>query len=109
MNYKIHVFCPDDAAVIDAIINAAASAGAGVVGSYTHCAFIQRGQGNWFAQQVQSGTQPAGGPAGQMVRVGEVRIEMVCPTERAGLVKEAIKRVHPYDEPMFDFVNLEEV
>lgn len=106
MNYKLYVFCPDDAAVIDAIVNAAANAGAGVIGSYTHCAFIQRGQGNWFAQQ---GTQPAVGSVAQMTRAGEVRIEMTCPVERAKLVKEAIKKVHPYEGPGIDFVKLEEV
>lgn len=109
MNYKIYVFCPDDATTIDMIINAAANAGAGVIGSYTHCAFIQRGQGNWFGQQAQPGVQPAAGSTGQMARVGEVKIEMVCSAEKAGLVREAIKRVHPYDDPMFDLIKLEDV
>lgn len=106
MNYKLYVFCPDDEAVIDAIINAAANAGAGLFGSFTHCAFIQRGQGNWFTQQ---GVQPAAGPTGQMTRAGEVKIEMICPSEKAKLVKEAILRVHPYAEAMIEFVKLEEV
>jgi hypothetical protein len=106
MNYKLYVFCPDDEAVIDAIINAAANAGAGSFGSFTHCAFIQRGQGNWFTQQEN---QPGTGPTGQMTRVGEVRIEIICPAERAKLVKEAILRVHPYAEVMIEFIKLEEV
>lgn len=106
MKYKFFVFAPDDQEIIDKIIHAASEAGAGNVGNYSHCAFIQRGQGNWFSEE---GSNPTIGKVGEMSRVDEVKIEMECPQELAVNVKKAIQKVHPYDEVEVDFVQLVEI
>ena len=106
MYYKFYVFCPDDEIVIADVINAATKAGAGIIGNYTHCAFIQKGRGNWKAGK---GSNPAIGKVGKMTRIDEVKIEMECPAEKAKAVEKAIKEVHPYEEVVIDFVRLEEI
>jgi hypothetical protein len=106
MRFKLFVFCPNDEHVITAVIAAAAAAGAGAIGNYTHCAFITGGQGNWRAEP---GAHPAIGQVGQMTRVAQVKIELRCPAEQAKAIVAAIRRVHPYEEPVIDVVRLEDV
>ncbi len=106
MKYKLFVFAPDDKDVIKNIIHAASQAGAGVIGNYSHCAFIQHGQGNWFSEE---GSHPTIGRVGETTRIDEVKIEMECPKELASSIQEAIRKVHPYEEVEVDFVQLEQV
>ena len=51
MNYKLFVFAPNNDKVIKDIINAAAKSGAGVIGNYTHCAFVATRKGSWWASK----------------------------------------------------------
>ena|SRR3989344_3719248 len=106
MKYKLFVFAPDDKKVIQRIIHTASQAGAGIIGNYSHCAFIQRGQGNWFSE---AGSHPTIGKVGEMTTINEVKIEMECQKELAPTIQEAIRKVHPYQEIVVDFVKLEEV
>lgn len=104
MKLKFFVFAPDEEAVINKIIDAAAQAGAGKLGNYSHCAFIVKGQGNWKSLE---GANPTIGEVGEMSRANEVKIEMECEEEDAEKVAEAIKKVHPYEEVVIDFIRLE--
>jgi hypothetical protein len=88
MKLKFFVFCPDDEQVIKDVIHAAAEAGAGKIGNYSHCAFILRGQGNW---KSEDGSNPTIGKVGEMTRINEVKIEMECPEEKAKAILVAIK------------------
>lgn len=101
--YKLFVFCPDDIQVIETIIVAASKAGAGIIGNYTHCGFITKGEGNW---KSGPGSHPTIGKVGKISREPEVKIEMVCPKHQAPSVSKAIRSVHPYEEPEIDFVEL---
>jgi len=100
---KLFVFSPDNDEVINSIIKAATTEGAGVIGNYSACAFITKGLGNWKSEE---GAHPTIGEVGKMSREPEVRIEMLCPEESASAVKKAIKSVHPYEEPEIDFIEL---
>ena len=104
MPYKLFIYCPDDDAVIDRVIDAAANAGAGIIGNYTHCAFIVRGQGHWKAGDS---THPAVGAPGQMTRAPEAKIEMRCNEENLKATIAAIRSVHPYEEPAIEYLRLE--
>lgn len=106
MKLKIFVYCPGEEKVINNIINAAAEAGAGVIGHYSHNAFIIKGQGNW---KPEVGSDPTIGKVGEITRVNEVKIEMECPAEKAKVVESAIKRVHPYEEVEIEFIKLEDI
>ncbi len=104
--YKLFVFCPDKEEVINSIIDTASKAGAGIVGNYSCCAFITKGTGNWKSEE---GAHPTIGEVGKMSREPEIRIEMICPNEKAVEVKKAIKSIHPYEEPEIDFVELKTI
>lgn len=104
--YKVHIFCPDTPELISKIIDAASHAGAGVMGNYTHTAFISKGIGQWMPHE---GAKPAIGKIGSLSKVPEVEIEMLCEESLASSVKSAIRSVHPYEEPAIEFVELKEV
>jgi len=98
---KVAVFSPGDYA--DRLIDALGEAGAGVIGDYTRCAFSSGGEGTFLGGP---GSKPAVGQAGRVEKADEIRIEMVLPEERMQAVAEAIRLVHPYEEPAFDFFQL---
>lgn len=106
MKYKFFVFAPRDDEIINSVISAASNAGAGNLGNYTNVAFIQEGQGNWKSEK---GSDPHVGMVGEMSREDEVLIQMECSSNDAKSVQEAIKKVHPYEEVVVDFIKLEEV
>lgn len=101
MQYKLVVFAPEDAA--DRIAAALFDAGAGRIGNYSCCSFRCPGTGTFFGEE---GASPAVGQAQRLERVNELRIETVVPIHRAHAVIAAMRRVHPYEEPAFDLVQL---
>lgn len=100
--YKVFVICPKESTY--EIINAMAEAGAGVIGNYTHNAFITTGMGNWFNSE---GTNPTVGVVGKKSREEENKVEMVCPEDKLESVISAIKETHPYETPAIDVYKLE--
>lgn len=105
MKYQLFVFCPDDEKVIDKIIEAASTAGAGVVGNYSHCAFVTRGRSQW---KTEPGAHPHIGEVGKLSKIIGAKIEMPCPDDKRLAVEKAIRNVHPYEEPDIQFIRLEE-
>lgn len=94
---KIVTFVPPEH--VDAIRQALASAGAGVIGAYTQCSFTTAGTGTFFGSE---GTSPATGQPGRLERVEERRIEMVCPRAALALALETLAQFHPYETPAVD-------
>ncbi len=99
--YKLVVFVPKENA--DAVRGALAAAGAGVIGNYTECSYELSGSGTFLGG---SETNPVVGERGRLERVPETRLEMVCPREALPRVAEAVRRVHPYEEPAWDIYPL---
>ncbi len=95
--YKIAVYTPPGA--VEAVFNAAAEAGAGRIGNYSHCSFQMAGTGTFVARQ---GASPAIGQVGRMERVDEVRIEMIVSQREMQGVLAAVLEVHPYEEVAYD-------
>jgi dinuclear metal center YbgI/SA1388 family protein len=101
-NCKIVTFCPQDAA--DRIRDGLAAAGAGTIGEYNRCSFEIPGTGTFHGGER---TEPSVGRAGQLERVEEVRLEMICPRKLlAGAVK-VLSNFHPYEEPPIEVYTLE--
>jgi hypothetical protein len=100
--YKIFVTGPESHT--DIIINAMSEAGAGVVGNYTHCAFITKGVGSNLPQE---GAVPFIGEVGKLFKEPEDKIEMICPKEKLENVIEALKKVHPYETPTIDVIEIQ--
>lgn len=82
---------------IEAILDAIASVGGGVIGNYTHCAFTHPGVGRFKALAAAN---PLFGLKGAINQFDEWRIETFCEREVAKAVIEAIKSAHPYDQPV---------
>jgi dinuclear metal center YbgI/SA1388 family protein len=98
---KLVTFVPT--AQVDALLDALAAAGAGVIGDYDRCAFLSPGIGTF---RPGATANPAIGTTGEVARVEEMRVEMVVPAgHRAGVVR-ALLATHPYEEPAFDLVQL---
>lgn len=104
--YKLHIFCPDNPKIINNIINAASDAGAGILGTYSQCASIVHCTSQWKSEK---GAHPAIGKIGTVSRVEEVKIEMICPEDKAKIVNTAIRKVHPYEEPAIEFIKIEDI
>lgn len=94
---KVVVFAPHQQ--VDALRAKLAAAGAGVIGNYGQCSFNLRGVGTFVGNEA---SHPVVGQAGQLERVEETRLEMVCPSERLRAVAEVIRREHPYEEPAWE-------
>lgn len=96
---KLSVFVP--ATHADAVRDALAAAGAGVLGDYEHCSFTVAGAGRF---RPRPGATPAVGEVGHDEVVPEVRIETVVPRSRRSAVVRALLAAHPYEEPAWDLV-----
>ncbi len=100
--YKIVVFVPESHA--DALREALGKAGAGQIGNYAFCTFTVRGIGRF---KPGEGANPTIGEVGKLEEVAEERIETVCSEEKLKDVLQAIKEVHPYEEPATDVYLIE--
>lgn len=78
-------------------------AGGGKVGNYTFCSFSVRGTGRFLPVD---GAHPAVGEVGKLEAVEEERIESTCTDELVADVVAAIRRVHPYEEPVIDVYSI---
>lgn len=90
------VYIPDTD--VDQVIEAMAEAGAGQIGHYRACAFKLVGEGQF---QPMSGANPTIGRIGELEKVAESRIEMVCQPEQVKLVLSAMLTAHPYEVPAY--------
>ena len=106
MHYKLFIYAPDDNELTATIISAAARSGAGQIGNYSQCAFVHKGWGQWMSGD---GATPYHGTVGEISRMDEVKIEMRCPVDCAGAVRQAIEEVHPFEEVNIEFIRLEEI
>ncbi|HTX67954.1 MAG TPA: Nif3-like dinuclear metal center hexameric protein [Thermoleophilia bacterium] len=99
---KLVGFVPEDDA--DLVRKALFASGAGVIGEYEHCSWSVGGQGTFFGRET---TSPVAGVAGRDEKVGELRLEVVFPRRLRRRVIGAYVAAHPYEEPAFDIVPLE--
>ena len=95
--YKVvtYVLVENASAVREAI----AGAGAGKSKKYSHASFSSRGIGRF---KPLSGAHPAIGKIGKLEEVADEKIEVSCDGKILDAVISAIRRVHPYEEPVID-------
>jgi len=98
---KIVVFVPRSHA--EAVRQAMGDAGAGRIGSYSHCSYSVEGTGRYIPL---AGANPTIGGVGEYEAVEEERIEAVCERKQAKEVLRAIRKVHPYEEVAIDIYPL---
>ena len=87
----------------DAIREVLGKAGAGSLGNYSYCSFSLTGKGR-FRPNVQA--NPHIGAANTFEMVDEEQIEVVCQRTSAKQVIAALRKAHPYEEPIIDIIPL---
>lgn len=90
-------------AALNRILDAISAAGGGILGNYSHCAYISTGQGHF---KPEAAANPHIGTVEQINTVDEVRIETFCSRAVAKAVVQAIRAAHPYEEPVIYIIPL---
>ncbi|MBR5921428.1 MAG: Nif3-like dinuclear metal center hexameric protein [Bacteroidales bacterium] len=99
---KLVVFVPADHA--EMLKSALFAVGCGEQGRYDACAYTTEGQGQF---RPMDGANPFIGVGHRLEHVAEERIEMIYPTGKQRAVVQALYENHPYEEPAFDLLPLE--
>jgi dinuclear metal center YbgI/SA1388 family protein len=99
---KFVVFVPEEN--VDAVAEALAGAGAGVIGDYTECTFRTQGTGTFRGGDEAN---PYLGEKGRLEEVEEVRVETVVPAHAVDRAVEAATAAHPYEEVALDVYPVE--
>ena len=102
--YKICVHVPEDS--VEKVKQALFDAGAGRIGKYDSCCWQTDGVGQF---RPLDGSSPAIGSVDHVEHVQEIKLEMVCDDAQVRSAIEALRSVHPYEEPAFDVWRLEEM
>jgi dinuclear metal center YbgI/SA1388 family protein len=101
---KLVTFVPHENA--EEVRAAITAAGAGRIGDYDSCTFTAEGEGRF---RPLDGATPAIGRVGEVEVVAESRVEAIVPRGRRRQVLEALRTVHPYEEPAFDVLELADI
>jgi len=100
--YKLAFFVP--MADAERVKEAVFANGAGRIGDYEACCFQTPGTGQF---RPLPGADPHIGRVGDLERVEELKVELVC---EDALIREAVaalRAAHPYEEPALDVWRLE--
>ncbi len=100
--YKLAFFVPVEDA--EAVKEAVFATGAGRIGDYEACCFQTRGTGQF---RPLEGADPHIGHVGDLERVEELKVELVCEDTLIRQAVAALRLAHPYEEPAFDLWRLE--
>lgn len=99
---KIAVFVPKKYA--DAVRMAMGDAGAGFIGSYSHCTFSTPGKGTFLPTEE---ADPFIGTSGKLEHVDEIKIETIVTADQEKRVIRSMIEAHPYEEVAYDVYPLE--
>jgi hypothetical protein len=101
--YSIQFYVPDSH--LELIKAAMFAAGAGKIGNYDSCAWQTEGVGQF---RPLEGSQAFIGKTGQLEKIKEWKVEMVCENSILDSVIEALKKAHPYQTPAYVITRHEE-
>ena len=98
---KLEIFIPESH--LAALQKALQAVDAGHIGKYDCCLSYSRVTGCW---RPLAGTSPYLGREGEICAAPELKVEVTCRTERVDETIAAVKRVHPYEEPVINVLPL---
>ena len=98
---KLEIFIPESP--LAPLQTALRTVDAGHIGCYDCCLSYSRVTSCW---RPLEGTSPYLGREGEVCRAPELKVEAVCPAREADRVLAAVKRVHPYEEPVINVIPL---
>lgn len=94
--YHIAFYVPETHA--EEVKDSMFKAGAGKIGNYDKCSFEYSGIGQFRALE---GSDPYIGNQGEVEKVKELKVEMVCKKEFLTGAITALKQSHPYETPAY--------
>ncbi len=100
--YSLVVYVPE--ADAESLKEALFAAGAGRIGNYEACVWQTLGTGQF---RPLSGANPTLGEVGEIEKVQELRVEMVCALEHLDVIERALHEAHPYETPAYYFHTVE--
>ncbi|MFM1897020.1 MAG: hypothetical protein RLZZ385_2094 [Pseudomonadota bacterium] len=101
--YRIEFYVPPSH--LEAVKNAIFATGAGRVGDYDCCAWQTLGQGQY---RPLEGARPFAGQSGRIETVEEYKVELVCKGSMVSAAVAALRASHPYEEPAFAVLLLQD-
>lgn len=102
--YKLAFFVPMEDA--ESVKEAVFRSGAGRIGDYEACCFQTPGTGQF---RPLDGADPHIGEVGELERVEELKVELVCEDSLIHAAVAALKLAHPYEEPAYEVWRLEDI
>ncbi len=99
--YKLIFFVPESH--LEQTKAAVFAAGAGHSGNYDQCCWQTSGQGQF---RPLEGAIPYIGKQNQLTVLVEYRVELVCVEQFLKKAIDALRAVHPYEEPAIDVLRL---
>jgi structural hemagglutinin/hemolysin toxin protein RtxA len=94
--YHVAFYVPETH--LEIVKNSMFKAGAGHMGNYDCCSFESRGVGQF---RPLIGSDPFIGKMGEIERVMEVKVEMICQKDVLKNVLLALRATHPYETPAY--------
>ena len=98
---KLEIFLP--ASHLPALQEALAQVDVGHIGKYDHCLTYSPVTGCW---RPLPGTAPYLGQASELCTASDLKVEVTCQSSRLEETLHAIRRVHPYEEPVINVIPL---
>ena len=98
---KLEIFIPETH--LTALQKALQEADAGHIGSYDCCLSYSPVTGCW---RPLEGADPYLGSVGEISSEPELKVEVTCLTDRVDEAVEAVKKIHPYEEPVINVIPL---
>lgn len=102
--YKICFYAP--VAHVENVKNAMFASGAGKFGNYSCCAWQVLGEGQFMPL---TGSQAFIGEKDKIEKVSEYKVEMICEDKYIKNVIAAMKKAHPYEEPAYQVLRIEDI
>ncbi|EHU5198893.1 TPA: hypothetical protein RQJ80_004337 [Vibrio vulnificus] len=101
MEFKLEIYAPETEVI--AIRDVLNSVGAGVVGDYDSVISIVKISGFWRPTET---SEPVTGEKGKINFGEEVRIDVRCQEPLVQATLDAVRKVHPYEEPVINVLPL---
>ena len=98
---KLEIFLPETH--LSALQEALRRVDAGHIGAYDSCLSYSRVMGTW---RPLDGAAPYIGTVGKVSCEPELKVEVTIRAERLGETLEAVRAVHPYEEPVINVIPL---
>ena len=98
-NYKIATYVPEE--ILENLLDALKAVTVNEIGAYRNCVTWYPVKSIWTSLEQ---AEPYIGKAGEESRESEIKLEFLCQREKVSECIRAIRRVHPYQEPVIDIL-----